>query len=145
MNRLQGRILLLAASVLACIAAQVPSGWAKVHVDPNGPAGQQYALPLDSARGEAAGNSAAGVPGSIAKAPLFGQGIKPSVSQAGHRQGEKAKSNGGGIDAKGYIATAGSGGGSTMLWVLGVVAAVVMVGSATGLVARRRLAGEPPG
>ena len=58
-----------------------------VHVDPNSPAGKEYALPLDQARRDTSGtggaNSAGGTPGG---APLFGAGI--SKGSGGSPAGE---------------------------------------------------------
>jgi hypothetical protein len=146
------RRLLLAATVLGvCAAVQTPLATGKVHVDPNGPAGQQYALPLDSARGEAAGDETAGTPGSSSKAPLFGQGIKPASGKgaanpgrAGGDGGTEADQIGAGNAAAASEPgkTSDDGNGSN-LWIGGLVAAVVLVGLGGGLVARRRIAAEP--
>src|SRR6476619_4464476 len=66
-----------------------------VHVDPNSPAGKEYALPLDSARRDAngGGDSAAG-----SGAPLFGVGISrqggsSSKSSAGNGRAQSDASS----------------------------------------------------
>jgi hypothetical protein len=147
------RRLLLAATVLGvCAAVQTPLATGKVHVDPNGPAGQQYALPLDSARGEAAGDETAGTPGSSSKAPLFGQGIKPASGKraanpgpGGSDGGKEADQIGAGNAAAASEPgkTSDDGNGSSNLWIAALVAAVLLVGVGGGLAARRRIAAEP--
>jgi hypothetical protein len=145
------RGLLVAAVVASSAAAAVPFAAATVHVDPNGPAGQEYALPLDSARGQASGTPDAGVPGATVKAPLFGQGIRPGGSPARRRQGAEPKRQRSGQSGtrpvnKSYAGVAAaSGGGSMTLQVAAVIAGIVLLGSATGLIVRRRFPAEPPG
>jgi hypothetical protein len=76
------------ACVIVAILAGAGSAQAVVQVDPNGPAGQQYALPLDAIRGQVGGNPSAGVTGaSVEEAPLFGVGIRPTGSRDSGRQG----------------------------------------------------------
>lgn len=76
------------ACIMLSILAGAGSAQAVVQVDPNGPAGQQYALPLDAIRGQVGGNPSAGVPGaSVEEAPLFGEGIRPTDSRDSGRQG----------------------------------------------------------
>lgn len=71
----------LACTLLALFC--VSSAKAVVHVDPNGPAGQQYALPIDTVRGEVSGDELAGVPGAQSEpAPLFGEGIRPEETRS---------------------------------------------------------------
>jgi hypothetical protein len=146
------RRLLLVATVLGvCAAVQTPMATGKVHVDPSGPAGQQYALPLDSARGEAAGDETAGTPGSSSKAPLFGQGIKPASGKAdaqsdrgGSGRTRTDRSRAGNTVPAGNPSTRSEdGNGSSNLWIAGLVAALLLVGVGGGLVARRRIATEP--
>jgi hypothetical protein len=149
------RGLLVAAVVATSAAAAVPFAAATVHVDPNGPAGQQYALPLDSARGQASGTPDAGVPGATAKAPLFGQGIGPGTSSSGkhakavpNRQGEGQAGGSSGTGTRAVdraAAAASNGGGSMTVWIAALIAAVVMSGAAAGLIARRGLGAEPRG
>jgi len=147
---LRRRLLIVGAVAVSCAGGQIPSAAAKVHVDPNGPAGQEYALPLDSARGQASGTTDAGVPGATAKAPLFGQGIRPSGSPARRRHGAKPNRQGSGesskrpVNARDAGVAAASGSDSTTLWVAAVIAAIVLLGSAAGLIVRRTPA-EPQG
>ena len=69
----------LPAIVATACSLLVPSAApGQVHVDPDGPAGKQYAAPLEQARQRASGKQgSAGVPGSSEVAPTFGLGIKP--------------------------------------------------------------------
>lgn len=69
-----------------------------VHVDPDSPAGKEYALPLDSARREAGGGSGApSAGGGGGSAPLFGAGI----SERGDSSVEGGSASGGGGSASG--------------------------------------------
>jgi hypothetical protein len=149
-NSRRVRYWMLAACVVGCLCPLPTSAVAKVHVDPNGPAGQEYALPLDSARGDAAGNSSVGVAGSNAKAPLFGQGITPRGSRHGERGNSEPGSRGGkdgAVAGEGTSSTAAltDGGGSSGLWILVVLAAIVIVGGSAGLLARRRFTAPSAG
>jgi hypothetical protein len=72
-----------------------------VHYDPDSPSGQEYALPLDDARGQGGGggggdNSSGAVP--------FGQGVKPPSGPPGAPAVTQTPSTGG---------DSGSGGGSS--------------------------------
>jgi hypothetical protein len=118
----------------------------KVHVDPNGPAGQQYALPLDSARGQGAGQANAGVPGSTAKPPLFGQGIHRAGSNRQGPSQDPASSDrqSGKTDLRDSTVPSGSGNddGSSIAPILLVALAIGGLGCGAGLIARRRLSPE---
>jgi hypothetical protein len=126
-----------------------------VHIDPNGPAGQQYAVPLDNARGQFSDHSnARGVPGSKAKAPLFGEGIGPSGPSGGESLKAQAQAQGSGGGRKSStpgqtgapgtraliplssLRDAGSGSGS-QLALAGLIAAVLLVGAGLGFGVRR--------
>jgi hypothetical protein len=66
--------MLLALALLAPAASADPG----VHVDPDTPAGKEYALPLDEARKEATGDSGGPAPPAGEEpeaAPLFGAGV----------------------------------------------------------------------
>lgn len=66
-----------------------------VFVDPDSPAGKEYALPLDTARREAQGGG--GSPAAGADAPaLFGEGISPrsSAQRDGAGPGKSGSTNG---------------------------------------------------
>lgn len=150
-----------AAVSLAIFAANAGQGVAQdngVHVDPDSPAGKEYALPLDSARRAAEGQNASGG-SSDAAAPLFGAGIshkasnggsKRKTNQSGGADGSGDRSGGGssagGTPESGSVAAAvaTSGGGMsagllTALIALGVLA----VGLATGLGLRALRTGQP--
>ena len=90
---MNGRMIGIAGVLaVACVALPAAFASAAVHVDPNGPAGQQYALPLDSVRGQTSGNPGSGVPGATKPPPLFGQG----VTTTGHGAAHPGKKQGGG-------------------------------------------------
>jgi hypothetical protein len=63
-----------------------------VHVDPKTPAGKEYALPLDSARRDAAGGADTG--STSGAAPLFGAGISRRDAQGTGKGGQKRSANG---------------------------------------------------
>jgi hypothetical protein len=146
------------ALALSLIALSAPAASATVHVDPSGPAGQQYALPLDSVRGQASGHEAAGVPGATTPAPDFGQGIVPATTpgppvkhknkkqlkQKKHRQRLTAHVGAGqvrGLEGRaGAALVSGIGGGGSMtLDTMGLVGGLLLVGIAAGLIFRRRM------
>jgi hypothetical protein len=64
-----------------------------VFVDPDSPAGKEYAVPIDQARGDAAGGGDSG----SGEEPLFGAGIEPgSGGSADKPRGGEAGQNAGG-------------------------------------------------
>ena len=67
-----------------------------VHVDPNSPAGKEYALPLDSARRDAGGGATSGGGTSSYSAPLFGVGISERGGSSSGREGKSGSASGGG-------------------------------------------------
>jgi len=73
--------MLLAGAVALVLLATAPHALAKVHFDPESPAGKEYALPLDQARDEAAGAGKSDGPAGK-KAQLFGEGISKQGSNA---------------------------------------------------------------
>jgi hypothetical protein len=75
-------MLLTGAVVLAILGIVPKPVSAKVHFDPESPAGKEYALPLDQARDEAAGVGKSDGPAGK-KAQLFGEGISKQGSNAG--------------------------------------------------------------
>ncbi len=160
MNRRKAGLSALILSGLLGLGmmASAPLASATVQVDPNGPAGVQYALPLDSARGKAGGDAAAGVPGARSKAPLFGQGIQPVGSAgapsaagiggphsgpaaAGGPAGEPARRIPAGIDRASLasILHGGGNGNSMTLEQIALVGGLALVGAGAGLILRRRL------
>ena len=74
-----------------------------VFVDPDSPAGTEYAVPLEQARQEATGTSGAGAAGISGDQPLFGVGIERSSS--GGAKGAKGSGvpGGGGSDGRGMF------------------------------------------
>ncbi len=146
-----------AVAVFLCFGVSTAS--AVVQVDPEGPAGQQYAFPLDSVRGEVAGNPSAGVPGTTSVAPLFGEGIRPGravgeggggkVDGRGDGSGTKGSNGAGGTGANGNADDVdpavkelinGTGGGtSTTFEMLVLVGGLALVGLTAGLIGRRKL------
>jgi hypothetical protein len=73
--------LALAALVLLVVAPSAVAQEDGVFVDPDSPAGKEYAVPIDQARGEAAGGGNR-PPG---EEPLFGEGIEPAAGGSGNR------------------------------------------------------------
>jgi len=96
--------MLLAGAVALVLLATAPHALAKVHFDPESPAGKEYALPLDQARDEAAGAGKSDGPAGK-KAQLFGEGISKQGSNAA--PGSSA-GNGGTQDSN--VGGAGDGG-----------------------------------
>jgi hypothetical protein len=107
-----------AALFLAVALAMPQVAAARIHIDPNGPAGKQYGVPLDSTRGDFGGKHSSGLPGQHEKAPLFGQGITPPGGGSGGGTGGGTGGTGGGPGATpggpggGHGANAGSQGGA---------------------------------
>jgi hypothetical protein len=149
MSGLMARSGLAGAAVVALLAA--PSGAAAqggVHVDPNTPAGKEYAIPLDSARREAAGkdNGTAVAPRNTApstgnETPLFGAGITPnrprrSAPRAGAGASARAKRRHS-TAAGARVSAAGSGGSNGTAATVGVALAVLALGGAFGYAFRR--------
>ena len=75
-------------ATVEAVAAQEPG----VHLDPDSPAGQEYAIPLDSHRAAALGRDAA----DGAAQPLFGVGITPPAGASGGSRGSGGGGGGGG-------------------------------------------------
>jgi hypothetical protein len=154
-----GLALIVAAGLVAIssFAFGTSTASAAVQVDPNGPAGQQYALPLDSVRGESAGKPSAGVPGAASPAPLFGEGIRPAGKSGNSGRdglGDKNDPNGNdlhgvdgmnGVDdpeANPRVAALinGTGGGSSStLEMILLIGGMALVGLTAGLIGRRTL------
>jgi hypothetical protein len=80
-----------------------------VHVDPDSPAGKEYALPLDQARRDAGGGLVDGKSRGAHRAPLFGAGIS---SKGGLSGGGGASAGGGEGATSGSGSTAGQSGSS---------------------------------
>ena len=133
-----------------------------VSVDPDSPAGVEYAVPLDQARREATGTAGGGSAGADGDQPLFGVGIERSSAGSGGGGGAKGSggsgrsagtgggSSGGGTQAgadeaegngasAAAIEVAASGGSSTGLLSAGIAMAVLLLGLLGGLGLRRVL------
>jgi hypothetical protein len=139
--------------MLAAPAASAQEG--RVFIDPDSPAGTEYAIPLDEARREAAGGSATTRSAAPHEQPLFGTGIAPrgegrpagpEVSGSGSRRdgakrGDEASSSGARTSsgsAAAVAASAGDGSSDTLL-TLGLAGAVLAVGLVAGVAFRRTL------
>jgi hypothetical protein len=142
--------------LLAAPSGAVAQGEGGVHVDPNSPAGKEYALPLDSARREAAGGQKGagtgtspgqGAPAARGGTPLFGAGIRPARSRkarSGGAQAARDRTKGGpskrSRQAAGPQAAAISGGASGGTGTtIGVALAVLALGCGLGFALRRAL------
>jgi hypothetical protein len=95
MSRLAAAFLILLLAPPSAAMAQGPG----VFVDPDSPAGKEYALPLDQARREAApdasgpgagrtGRDSGGDASGSTAPPLFGEGIEPSDGAAAGKDGD---------------------------------------------------------
>jgi hypothetical protein len=160
------RIAPLIAAIVAVssLTFGITTASAVVQVDPDGPAGQQYALPLDSVRGESAGVPSAGVPGSAEPAPLFGQGVRPAGDSGQNPDGSGGEQVGSGKDGSGKDGSGkdgtnspttvdgvevgpevqalinGTGGGSsTTLEIILLIGGMAVIGLVGGLIGRRTL------
>jgi hypothetical protein len=138
--------LLLAAASPNAIAAD------GVTVDPDSPAGQEYAIPLDDARrgagGDAGQSSGSDTQSGTRPVPAFGVGVTAPAQKKGetHRPGkgtaqpsaghESAIGDGLGQAASLTPSTSGVS-GSSLLWSGGAAALVLLVGLGAGLAARR--------
>jgi hypothetical protein len=154
-------MLLTVSVVLATLAgpgvggaAAAPSG---VHFDPDSPAGQEYALPLERAREEASGNQ--GQSGSKGEgAALFGAGVSGGgprgsapAGAEGRRGGPGGESSSGGGAGQGKPGPAGSspgpasaeinlaeaGGGFPLVAGVAMVVAILLAAAAVGMMVRR--------
>lgn len=157
------RGLLLLLSVLALTAPLAAAQDDDVIVDPGSPSGKEYALPVDSARQQAAGKKR--TKGSAAQpAPLFGEGVEDESAAAaapgaggpasgassaggserggsgGAKQEERARPQRerAGETLRAQAAT--PAGGIGIAAIAGTGLGVVLVGAAIGLLLRRRSA-----
>ncbi len=153
-------------ALLLAVAAAVPAAAQEdgVFVDPDSPAGKEYASPLEQARRDAAGGGGAGggggSSGGSAGQPLFGVGIaragetmnQGSGKGSGRDGAAAAKASGGDDSARARdlapnarssaaIEAAASEGSDALLSV-GVAAAVLAAGLLAGFGLRRLLRGE---
>jgi len=153
--RLISAVTVLGFWVVPVSAAQAQNG---LHVDPSSPGGKEYAIPLDQARGDAAGGPAASTKppsggsdsgSDSSTGPLFGVGVKSSKGGSGHKQGSAGKPHRRDGAAPSTVAPAGTqldrtaaaapaAGGDSVLWFLGPALGIVLVGGLFGLLLRRR-------
>ena len=137
----------IAAAVIAGATLGIPTGASAqekgVHLDPDSPAGKEYAVPIDRARREAAGPSglsALARPGSRASVvPLFGQGIKPRARQKPARKARKrartraSRSPVRRLPPPAAATPAVFTGASTAGWTEGLIAPIVLADGLLGL------------
>src|SRR5215216_4332513 len=86
MDARSSRLVAVVALGLVVPGAGVASAQdSEVHVDPDSPAGKEYALPLDSARRDACGSpdGTGGSGGTGQSAPLFGAGVSNATGSGG--------------------------------------------------------------
>lgn len=139
-----------------------------VHVDPGSPAGKQYAIPIPTARSEAAGGQ--GATGS-ANPPLFGVGVTPGgaaasagassggattgtraarktggrfngrrgAGAASTRQAKQSGAQAAGVRARDAASQSNAVGGTSWLPLLGGGALVLLIGGGGGFLLRRSL------
>ena len=152
-------------TVFACLILAAPAVAQEdgVFVDPDSPAGKEYAIPLEEARRHGAGGGAPG-----AGQPLFGAGIEraPSATESGEARGGaggsasgggggKARGNGEGADNRSSSANdsdqdfrrsaavkAAAGGSSDGLLTAAIVALVLAAGLLAGVALRRALGSD---
>ena len=154
---------MLCALALA-IAAPAPAAAAaaqedEIFVDPGSPSGKEYALPVESARQQAAADASGRSPGTQ-PAPLFGEGVDDGSTAGqggtGSGSGSGGATGGGGAtnDADGGTPSASGvarsatlkaqaaapDGGIGLAAVVGVGAGVLLLGGAIGMLLRRRSA-----
>jgi len=155
---LRGLLLLICA--LAFMAPAAVAQDDEIFVDPGSPSGKEYALPVESARKQAA-KAAPQRSSSAQPAPLFGEGVddgsKDGASGAasgaddgngtGSGGGANSDADGGTPGAQGAARTAtlkaqaaAPDGGIGLAAVIGVGAGVLVLGGAIGVLLRRRAA-----
>jgi hypothetical protein len=158
MRTVLGAPLVAAVTLLTFDAAMVSAQEDGVFIDPDSPAGTEYAIPLEQARRDAAG----GGPTTRGRAgdgqPLFGAGIAPRSEAKGESAigdasgGGARKARAAGVDktprpganagaSTAAIAAAAGDGSSEGLLTAGIAAAVLALGLAAGLAFRRALKG----
>ena len=155
---LRGLLLLICA--LAFLAPAAVAQDDEIFVDPGSPSGKEYALPVESARQQAA-KDAPERPSSAQPAPLFGQGVDAGspdgevgaasgtadAKRAGSGTGAGNDADAGTSSAQGAARTAtlkaqaaAPDGGIGLAAVIGVGAGVLALGGAIGVLLRRRAA-----
>jgi hypothetical protein len=162
-TKVRSAICILAGLALFAGAGEAAAQSDGVVVDPESPAGKEYALPLDKARQDVAPTPGAGTDGSDGTngsddTPLFGAGItKRNGAQDQGRQGgegsdargqgdgEEGGDNGADVAARSVTAAASaSGSGLSSGWITALVAfGVLLVGGIAGLSLRALRSSEP--
>lgn len=144
--------------LLSALALTAPAAVAQddeIFVDPGSPSGKEYALPVESARKQAA-RDAQQRSSSAQPAPLFGEGVDDRATADAGGSGSSsgsgsAKGGGGGsTDADGGTPAASAAtlkaqaaapdGGIGVAAVIGAGAGVLLLGGAIGVLLRRRSA-----
>jgi hypothetical protein len=163
-------IAFLIGSLALPVAAQAQGRG--VFVDPESPAGKEYAIPLEEARRQAAPDAASRPGGGDAGSPLFGQGIERATSGSAAAGGSADSAGGGegsggggddgdrgaGTEGDGEVlgaqesarerradsmaVEAAAGGGSDALLTAGIAGAVLAVGLLVGFGLRQVLRSE---
>jgi hypothetical protein len=111
-----------------------------VVVDPNGPASKQYSADLETARRQAAGGGGdAGVPGSGAQAPLFGQGVTAKGASNGQAEGSGSNHQ---VASSNTASIGPSGGGRNALAIAAISIGVLLGGGLIALVVHRSRVGR---
>lgn len=142
------------ATLVACGPAQAEKG---VHIDPHSPAGVEYAVPLDQARGDSAHHGAgSGGSGGSGGSTRFGAGITPPANAHSGTTGQTAasgrktrrgqsqarRSHGAAQTADPApstpVAAAGSGSDYSSVALGAVIGAVLLAGAGIGVLLRRR-------
>jgi hypothetical protein len=134
--------------MLAAFPASPVSAQSGVHLDPNSPAGKEYAVPIDKARREAlgapspsTGRAKADPTPADGSQQLFGAGIKPAPrGSGGSTSGGRTRKPG---DPPAAVvspaAAAGADDGSPTLVTGGIALAALLAAGALGLLLRRGL------
>ena len=146
--------------LLGALALTAPAAVAQddeIFVDPGSPSGKEYALPVESARKQAA-TDAQQRSSSAQPAPLFGEGVDDRSTADAGGSGTGSGSGSGSAQGGGGGSTAADGGtpgasaatlkaqaaapdgGIALAAVIGAGAGVLLLGGAVGLLLRRRSA-----
>ena len=152
---------------LAVTATAATAAEDEIFVDPGSPSGKEYALPIDSARQQAAAEARGGKTSGTKQTPLFGEGVDDrSASNSGSDAGGGSGDDGGASPAgagagkasqtsttrsPGTAADGGTPitaraqaaspeGGLGTIAIIGAGAGVLLLGGAIGLLLRRRAA-----
>lgn len=161
------RRLISLSLVMTCLGASSAMAQSGVIVDPNSPAGKEYAIPVDRARHDAgvdtsssnsssSSSGAAGAPsgGDGGGPALFGAGITPAKSAGNTKNGRKPGAGGASTNPKGNGSSSGQGSSrvtngspaafsaphpssGAVPWLLGIGGLVLLIGFGGGMLARR--------